>query len=186
MTSTVVSTAESTLHLCSKPNQSYKKPLAAGDLSSVSFSSHVSKSRVSIGKSSGPTRARPTARIEAFYAPVKTRETLYELLGIAETGSSFSDIKKAYKQMARLYHPDVSPPDRVDENTRRFIMVHEAYETLSNPQSRALYDRDLDAGLGFSFSARKSHQVLQFHSKKKYSILIKVRLNNDLLYISTN
>ncbi|KAL8483028.1 hypothetical protein ACS0TY_025909 [Phlomoides rotata] len=73
-------------------------------------------------------------------------------------GSGFSDIKKAYKQMARLYHPDVSPPDRVDENTRRFIIVHEAYETLSNPQTRALYDRDLNDGFGFSFSARISDQ----------------------------
>ncbi|KAL8500946.1 hypothetical protein ACS0TY_020512 [Phlomoides rotata] len=155
MTSTVVSTAEPTLHLSLKPNhRSCKTPLAGGDFPSVSFTSHVSKSRISIRT----PRARSTARIKAFYGPAETRETLYELLGITETESSFSDIKKAYKQMARLYHPDVSPPDQVDENTRRFIMVHEAYETLSNPQTRALYDRYLDAGFGFSFSARKSHQ----------------------------
>ncbi|KAK4482969.1 hypothetical protein RD792_010161 [Penstemon davidsonii] len=79
---------------------------------------------------------------------------MYELLGIAENGSTISDIKKAYKQMARKYHPDVSPPDRVDENTKRFIMVQEAYETLSNPASRAMYDRDLSKGSSFAFSAR--------------------------------
>ncbi|KAK6141858.1 hypothetical protein DH2020_024404 [Rehmannia glutinosa] len=129
---------------------------------SVSLS-QVTKSRISIRNPVGPCRARSiTARIEAFYAaPAETTETLYELLGVTETGSSFSDIKKAYKQMARKYHPDVSPPDRVDEYTRRFIMVHEAYETLSNPQSRASYDRDLAAGFDFASSAGKPRKYNQ-------------------------
>ncbi|GFP93501.1 chaperone protein Dnaj 20 chloroplastic [Phtheirospermum japonicum] len=54
--------------------------------------------------------------------------------------------------MARLYHPDVSPPDRVEEHARRFIMVKEAYEILSDPQRRDLYDRDLANGVGFNSS----------------------------------
>ncbi|EPS68059.1 hypothetical protein M569_06715, partial [Genlisea aurea] len=86
--------------------------------------------------------ARNRRVVSAFYA-VEPAQNLYEILGIPATGSSISDIKKAYKEMARKYHPDVSPPERVDENTRRFILAHEAYETLSNPQSRALYDGDL-------------------------------------------
>ncbi|KAI3450829.1 hypothetical protein Pfo_007494 [Paulownia fortunei] len=142
MITKVVSSAEPVLHLCSKPNQSFRKPVPE-NISSISFSSQVTKSRISIRNPSGRCRSRAKARIEAFYAPAETTETLYEVLGITETESNLSDIKKAYKQMARMYHPDVSPPDRVDEYTRRFIMVHEAYETLSNPQSRALYDRDL-------------------------------------------
>ncbi|KAK6163699.1 hypothetical protein DH2020_000563 [Rehmannia glutinosa] len=122
----------------------------------------VTKSRITIRNRFGPNRARPTARIRVFYAPnVQCEESLYEVLGIAETGSTVSDIKKAYKKMARKYHPDVSPPDRVDEHTRRFIMVKEAYETLSNPQTRALYDRDLAKGLGFGFSARRPYQYDQ-------------------------
>ncbi|WOL01395.1 chaperone protein dnaJ 20, chloroplastic-like [Canna indica] len=80
--------------------------------------------------------------------------SFYDLLEISESGS-FDDIKRAYKQMARKYHPDVSPPDRAEEYTRRFIEVQEAYETLSDPRLRALYDRDLARGLHLAFSARR-------------------------------
>ncbi|RWW77653.1 hypothetical protein BHE74_00014173 [Ensete ventricosum] len=84
----------------------------------------------------------------------KARGSFYEMLGIPESGS-FDDIKRAYKQMALKYHPDVSPPDLADEYTRRFIEVQEAYETLSDPRLRALYDRDLARGLHLAFSARR-------------------------------
>lgn len=133
------------VHLCSNPISSFQKP----DIWSVSFNSQVAKSRISI-------RAAATAN-----DPTESRGTLYELLGIAETGSSFSDIKKAYKEMARKYHPDVSPPEQVDGYTRRFIMVREAYETLSDPQTRASYDRYLEGGLAIPFSPTKS-QVIFF------------------------
>ncbi|CAA0818512.1 Chaperone protein dnaJ 20- chloroplastic [Striga hermonthica] len=114
-------------------------------VSAISFSSKISTSKIS-------SRARRPARVVSFYAPsAETAETLYEVLGIAENGSTMSDIKRAYKQMARKYHPDVSPPERVDEYTRRFILVHEAYETLSDPNSRASYDRDLATGFGFAY-----------------------------------
>ncbi|KAG0455263.1 hypothetical protein HPP92_024555 [Vanilla planifolia] len=83
-----------------------------------------------------------------------TTGSFYELLGIPESGSS-EDVKKAYKQLARKYHPDVSPPDRMEEYTRRFIEVHEAYETLSDPCTRALYDRHLARGPHLAFSARR-------------------------------
>ncbi|XP_042464629.1 chaperone protein dnaJ 20, chloroplastic-like [Zingiber officinale] len=84
----------------------------------------------------------------------KARENFYELLGIPESGS-FDEIKRAYKLMALKYHPDVSPPDRTEEYTHRFIEVQEAYETLSNPRLRVLYDLDLSRGLHLAFSARR-------------------------------
>ncbi|KAL2508711.1 Chaperone protein dnaJ 20 [Forsythia ovata] len=80
--------------------------------------------------------------------------SFYDLLGIPETGNLL-EIKQAYKQLARKYHPDVSPPDQVEEYTKRFIQVQEAYETLSDPRRRALYDRDLAKGIHFAFSARR-------------------------------
>lgn len=83
--------------------------------------------------------------------------SFYELLGIPKSGTLL-EIKHAYKQLARKYHPDVSPPDRVEEYTRRFIRVHEAYETLSDPRRRALYDRDMTKGLHLVFSARKCYE----------------------------
>ncbi|KAK9140969.1 hypothetical protein Scep_010650 [Stephania cephalantha] len=90
--------------------------------------------------------------------------SFYQLLGISESVSS-SEIKQAYKQLARKYHPDVSPPDRTEEYTRRFILVQEAYETLSDPMRRALYDRDLSKELHLAFSARKrySHRSATRH-----------------------
>lgn len=147
------SNPKSPFHVISKSNHPTKTHIPE----SISFASQVVKARISIKNPSGPYRARHSARIEAF-APTGTAESLYEVLGIDETASTLSDIKKAYKNMARKYHPDVSPPDRVDEHTRRFIMVKEAYETLSNPQRKALYDRDLAKGLGFGFSARSPYQ----------------------------
>ncbi|OMO65960.1 hypothetical protein CCACVL1_21330 [Corchorus capsularis] len=79
-------------------------------------------------------------------------ENFYDLLGISESGS-LSEIKQAYKQLVRKYHPDVSPPERIEEHTQRFIQVQEAYETLSDPKTRALYDTDMAKGFNLAFSA---------------------------------
>ncbi|KAE9610457.1 putative DnaJ domain-containing protein [Lupinus albus] len=79
--------------------------------------------------------------------------SFYELLGIPLSGS-LMEIKQAYKQLARKYHPDVSPPGRVEEYTKRFILVQEAYETLSDPRLKAMYDRDMARGIHLAFNAR--------------------------------
>nr|XP_043611454.1 chaperone protein dnaJ 20, chloroplastic-like [Erigeron canadensis] len=57
--------------------------------------------------------------------------------------------------MALKYHPDVSPPDRVDEYTIRFIKVQEAYKILSDPKARAMYDNSIAKGSHLAFS--KTH-----------------------------
>ncbi|XP_076884177.1 chaperone protein dnaJ 20, chloroplastic-like [Bidens hawaiensis] len=84
---------------------------------------------------------------------IKDELSFYELLGLSET-VTYVEIKQAYKQLARKYHPDVSPPGRVDEYTQKFIRVQEAYETLSDPDRRAVYDRDMAMGIHFAFSSR--------------------------------
>ena len=85
------------------------------------------------------------------------RQSFYDILGISHDGS-FTEIKKAYKDLARKYHPDVSPSaDRTEEYTRKFIELQEAYETLSDPNRRSLYDRDLAGGLHLAFSSRRRH-----------------------------
>ncbi|MQL99715.1 hypothetical protein Taro_032443 [Colocasia esculenta] len=98
------------------------------------------------------------------------RKSFYDLLGIPQGGSS-AEIKRAYKEMARRYHPDVCPsPDRTDEYTRRFIEVQEAYETLSDPGRRARYDRDLARGLHLAFSARRrSHRCYHDEMGEDYT-----------------
>ncbi|KAL3531079.1 hypothetical protein ACH5RR_010401 [Cinchona calisaya] len=119
----------------------------------------ISKPRkLSTKKTSNGGVFRVKARA-AFYVPSQSPAagSFYDLLGISETGS-ISDIKKAYKQLARKYHPDVSPPDRTEEYTRRFIMVQEAYETLSDPHTRALYDMDLARELPLAFSKGRRYE----------------------------
>lgn len=91
--------------------------------------------------------------------------SFYELLGIPETGT-LVEIKQAYKQLARKYHPDVSPPDRLEEYTQRFIRVQEAYETLSDPLRRTVYDRSMSGGLRLAFSARKTYHYDQVTEDK--------------------
>lgn len=100
--------------------------------------------------------------IASFKIKAKINEAMkelsfYELLGIPES-VTLIEIKQAYKSLARKYHPDVSPPDRVEEYTKRFIRVQEAYETLSDPRRRAIYDKDLSMGLHLASFARRRHQ----------------------------
>ena len=61
----------------------------------------------------------------------------YEVLGL-ERSATEAEIKRAYRQMARKYHPDINKEDHAEE---RFKEVNEAYEVLSNPERRAAYDR---------------------------------------------
>ena len=86
--------------------------------------------------------------------------SFYDLLGVSES-VSLAEIKRAYKQLARKYHPDVSPIGRAEEYTKRFIRVQEAYETLSDPRRRALYDRDMVGGLQVAFSAWRLYDADQ-------------------------
>lgn len=60
----------------------------------------------------------------------------YKSLGLAR-GASDEDVKKAYRRLARKYHPDVSAEKDAEE---RFKEIAEAYETLRDPQKRAAYD----------------------------------------------
>jgi curved DNA-binding protein len=60
----------------------------------------------------------------------------YKILGVAREASA-EDIKKAYRRLARKYHPDVSKEAGAEE---KFKEVGEAYETLKDPEKRAAYD----------------------------------------------
>jgi curved DNA-binding protein len=62
----------------------------------------------------------------------------YEVLGVAK-GASDEDIKKAYRKLARQYHPDRNPGDKQAET--RFKEVQDAYDVLSDKGKRAQYDR---------------------------------------------
>ena len=62
----------------------------------------------------------------------------YNILGLAKTASE-EDIKKAYRKLARKYHPDLNPNDK--EAQRKFQQINEANEVLSDPEKRKKYDQ---------------------------------------------
>ncbi|KAK3405908.1 hypothetical protein EUGRSUZ_K02127 [Eucalyptus grandis] len=102
--------------------------------------------RIPCGSSSSArSRTSSRAAIDDLRVAATEMDSFYDLLGISESGT-MSEIRQAYKQLVLKYHPDVSPPDRAKEYTKRFIRVQEAYETLSDPTSRASYDRDMATG----------------------------------------
>ncbi|MCP2039381.1 DnaJ C-terminal domain-containing protein [Chryseobacterium sp. HSC-36S06] len=62
----------------------------------------------------------------------------YKILGIDKKASA-DDVKKAYRKLARKYHPDVNPGDK--EAERKFKEINEANEVLSHPENREKYDK---------------------------------------------
>ena len=74
----------------------------------------------------------------------------YEVLGVSKDASE-ADIKKAYRQMAKKYHPDLNPGDKDAE--AKFKEVNEAYEVLSDSEKKAKYDRFGHAGVDPSYGA---------------------------------
>ena len=64
-------------------------------------------------------------------------EDYYQVLNV-KRDASLDEIKKAYRKMARKYHPDVNPGDKQSEE--RFKKISQAYDVLSDPKKREIYD----------------------------------------------
>src|SRR5437764_3726786 len=67
-----------------------------------------------------------------------TKKDYYETLGVKKSAST-EDIRKAFRKLARKYHPDVNPGDKSAEE--KFKSLSEANEVLSDPKKRKIYDQ---------------------------------------------
>ena len=80
----------------------------------------------------------------------ETKRDFYEVLGVSKTAGA-EDLKKAYRKLARKYHPDVNRNDPSAE--RRFKEVQEAYDVLTDSKKRQAYDQFGHAGVSSSAAA---------------------------------
>ena len=76
-----------------------------------------------------------------------TKKNFYDVLGVEKTASD-KEIRKAYRKLARKFHPDLNPGDKGSE--AKFKELSEAYEVLSDPEKRKTYDNPPRPGFDFS------------------------------------
>jgi molecular chaperone DnaJ len=83
----------------------------------------------------------------------------YEILGVKKD-SSQEEIKKAYRKLARKWHPDINPGNK--EAEQKFKDISGAYDCLGNAEKRKLYDEFGEEGLQAGFDAEKARQYKQW------------------------
>ncbi|TMA07936.1 MAG: J domain-containing protein, partial [Deltaproteobacteria bacterium] len=83
----------------------------------------------------------------------------YKILGV-ERSASNEEIRKSYRKLARKYHPDINPGNKEAENKFKEISV--AYDVLSDPEKRKLYDEFGEAGLAAGFDPEKARSYRQW------------------------
>lgn len=95
-----------------------------------------------------------------FTSPARLKKDYYEILGVPRNASQ-KDIKKAYYQLAKKYHPDSNKGD--PECAKKFQQVSEAYEALSDEEKRKAYDQFGSTG-GPNFGGQGASGFQGFHS----------------------
>lgn len=86
----------------------------------------------------------------------------YKILGV-EKSAPLEEIRKAYRKLARTYHPDINPGNKEAENKFKDISV--AYDVLSDPEKRKLYDEFGEAGLASGFDAEQARSYRQWQEQ---------------------
>src|SRR5919106_639150 len=86
----------------------------------------------------------------------------YDILGVGRSAST-EEIRNAYRKLARKYHPDINPGNKEAENKFKEISV--AYDALSDPDKRKLYDEFGEAGLASGFDAEKARSYRQWQQQ---------------------
>ncbi|CAI9283445.1 unnamed protein product [Lactuca saligna] len=113
-------------------------------LSPANSTGSTSKSNVYIGGRNVPKASLHAVIDEPMVESTKTRSrSLYDILHVKRSATP-TEIKTAYRSLAKRYHPDAFDSKQNDDCD--FIDIHNAYATLSDPTTRALYDLKLTTG----------------------------------------
>nr|XP_043620131.1 chaperone protein dnaJ 20, chloroplastic-like [Erigeron canadensis] len=100
-------------------------------------------------------------------SPIIQRKNFYQLLSLESQDITSEDLKKAYRAKALQLHPDVCPPSIREECTKQFVEIQEAYQVLSDPDSRRAYDNELILIQSFGYDS--SHLRRRDENKDKFS-----------------
>ncbi|XP_051119153.1 uncharacterized protein LOC127243267 [Andrographis paniculata] len=92
----------------------------------------------------------------------------YEILNVGRTATD-DDLKKAYRRLAMKWHPDKNPNNK-DQAEAKFIEISEAYEVLSDPNKRRIYDQDGEEGLKDTPRPGSSGSRTQFNPRNAEDI----------------
>ncbi|CAN6217448.1 unnamed protein product [Urochloa humidicola] len=100
-------------------------------------------------------RRKSHCKVKAVAAETKSSSTVswekttdyYKVLSLEHSAAvGTEEIKRAFRRLALQYHPDLCPPSRRAESTEVFLQLRRAYETLSDPARRVIYDAELRTG----------------------------------------
>src|SRR5215469_6104305 len=97
--------------------------------------------------------------------PSTPKHDYYETLGVPRNASE-DDIRKAYRKLARKYHPDLNPGDKAAED--RFKNVQEAYDVLNDAKKKQMYDTvgyysDIGSSASGGAGAGRTHPNMDFN-----------------------
>ncbi|MFQ5974982.1 MAG: DnaJ domain-containing protein [Candidatus Hydrothermarchaeales archaeon] len=110
-------------------------------------------------------------------------KTFYDVLGVSEDASE-EEIKKAFKKLAKKYHPDVTQKDK-KESEEIFKKIAEAYTVLGNEAQRKIYDQNIKYG-GFNFKPEPRYEWIYLTYMDAYGWFPKYRKewneHHDMLY----
>ncbi len=95
----------------------------------------------------------------------------YRLLGLSPDATP-GQIKKAYRKLAKKYHPDLNQPE-----SEKFKLITQAYQTLIDPEKRKAYDNRLQKNSGLKASLEKTlEKIFKYEIKKDVTITINLTL----------
>jgi len=93
----------------------------------------------------------------------------YQILGVSRNATE-KELKEAYRKLVRKYHPDLNPNNR-EEAEKKFREINEAYEVLSDPEKRKLYDKYGENWKNINYNNNYEYQQNNSYNYKAYKDL---------------